>query len=112
MAARLGIFLGWIFTSVALALAALGAWLLSKHSAAPMIDGEFSFVIAIFVTGGIVWLLGRGVRFVLAGPKRNPNHIRDFVENCSTMCLARSSMSLVIFTSWIWSKYSAESRTS
>jgi hypothetical protein len=80
MAARLGIFLGWIFTSVALALAALGAWLVYKHPAAPMTDAEFLFVCAMFVTGGIVWLLGRGVRFVLAGPKRNPNYISDFVE--------------------------------
>ena len=70
MAARLGIFLGWIFTSVALALAALGAWLVYRHPAAPMTDAEFLFV----------WLLGRGVRFVLAGQRHNANYIGDFVE--------------------------------
>ena len=80
MAARLGIFLGWIFTSVALALAALGAWLVYRHPAAPMTDAEFLFVSAVFVAGGIVWLLGRGVRFVLAGQRHNANYIGDFVE--------------------------------
>ncbi len=79
MAARLGIFLGWIFTSVALALAAFGAWLFSKHSAAPMTDLEFLFVCAMFGTGAVVWLLGRGIRFVLAGPKQ-PTHVSEFVE--------------------------------
>jgi hypothetical protein len=80
MAARLGIFLGWIFTSVALVLAAFGAWLVSKHSTAPMTDLEFLFICATFGTGAVVWLLGRGIRFVLAGPKRNPDYISDFVE--------------------------------
>jgi hypothetical protein len=81
MAARLGIFLSWIFTSIALVLAALGAWwLLSRHSVASMTDDEFLLVSGIFVTGGIVWLLRRGVRFVLAGPKPNAQYISGFVE--------------------------------
>ncbi len=79
MAARLGIFLGWIFTSVALVLAAFGAWLVSKHSTAPMTDLEFLFIYATFGTGAVVWLLGRGIRFVLAGPKQS-THVSEFVE--------------------------------
>jgi hypothetical protein len=79
MAARLGIFLGWIFTSVALVFVALGAWIVYKHPAAPATDNELIAGV-LFVAGGIVWLFGRGVRFVLAGPKRNPNYISDFVE--------------------------------
>jgi hypothetical protein len=79
MAARLGIFLGWIFTSVALVLAAFGAWLVSKHSTAPMTDLEFLFICATFGTGAVVWLLGRGIRFVLAGPKQS-THVSGFVE--------------------------------
>src|SRR5438105_2697315 len=79
MAARLGIFLGWIFTSVALVLGAFGAWLLSKHSAAPMTEGEFVAFSTLFATGGIVWLLGRGIRFVLAGPRQS-THVSEFVE--------------------------------
>jgi hypothetical protein len=35
---------------------------------------------ALFVAGGVVWLFGQGVHFVLAGPKPNPHYISDFVE--------------------------------
>ena len=44
-----------------------------------MTDLELLFVCAMFGIGAIVWLLGRGIRFVLAGPKQS-THVSEFVE--------------------------------
>jgi hypothetical protein len=78
-AARLGIFLGWIFTSIAVLLAAAGVWVFSKLPASPRTDAQFYFFCAIFGAGAIVWV-GRGIRFVLRGRQPDPNIYREFVE--------------------------------
>src|SRR5882757_4332044 len=84
MAARLGIFLGWIFTSVAVLLAAAGVWIFSKLPASPMTDLQVYFFCAIFGAGAIIWALGRGIRFVLTGRQPDPNVYREFVERFAT----------------------------
>ncbi len=80
MAARLGIFLGWIFTSIAVLLAAAGVWIFSKLPASPMTDPQVYFFCAVFGAAAIVWALGRGVRFVLTGRQPDPNVYNEFVE--------------------------------
>lgn len=61
MAGRLGVFLGWLFTAVAVLCAALALLVLVNK-------GEPVFGWVALAVGGAVWLFGRGVRYVLAGP--------------------------------------------
>ena len=79
VAARFGLFVSWIATAVALVLGGLGA-VGFYNASTPINDNTW------FISGGlcaaavVVWLLGRGIYFVLAGstpeePERSQNSI-------------------------------------
>ena len=59
MAARLGIVLYWVGIIIALALGAMGMLVFSGDN--PLMSVFF------FISAGIVWGIGRGILYVLAG---------------------------------------------
>lgn len=67
--ARLGLFLSWIATTVAVFLGCVGAVVCFTETAA----GHMWFAGGFSAAALIVWLLGRGIFFVLAGsPPEEP----------------------------------------
>jgi hypothetical protein len=67
MRVRFGIFLGWLFNAVALVCAAPGAIFFIKQGG--QVTDEQSIWITMSLGGACaVWLLGRGIRYVLVGP--------------------------------------------
>jgi hypothetical protein len=70
VAARFGLFLSWIATAVALVLGGLGAVVLYTSGTSNDV-GLFAGVLCAAAL--VVWLLGRGIYFVLAGsPPEEP----------------------------------------
>jgi hypothetical protein len=66
VAARFGLFVSWIATAVALVLGGLGA--LWFYNAPTPFNGEtWFFAGGLCAAAFVVWLLGRGIYFVLAG---------------------------------------------
>jgi hypothetical protein len=72
--ARLGLFLSWIATAVAVVLGGAGA--LWFYNAPTPFNGEtWVFAGGLCASALVVWLLGRGIFFVLAGsPPEEPQH--------------------------------------
>jgi hypothetical protein len=70
--ARLGLFLSWIATAVAVVLGGAGA--LWFYNAPTPFNGEtWFFAGGLCAAAFVVWLLGRGIFFVLAGsPPEEP----------------------------------------
>lgn len=70
--ARLGWFLSWIATAVALALGGLGAAIFYTSGTS---NDVWLFGGGLCAGALVVWLLGRGIFFVLAGsPPEEPEH--------------------------------------
>ncbi|MCP3395754.1 hypothetical protein [Bradyrhizobium sp. CCGB20] len=65
MLGRLGVFLGWLFTAVALVCAAPAVMIWIN-------GGEPVLGWALLLAAGAVWLFGRGIRYVLVGPAVAP----------------------------------------
>jgi hypothetical protein len=73
VAARFGLFLNWIATAAALLLGGAGA--IGFYNAPPVINEVWFISGALCAAGLVVWLLGRGIYFVLAGsPPEEPQH--------------------------------------
>jgi len=74
VAARFGLFVSWIATVVALVLGGAGA--LWFYNAPTPFNGEtWFFAGGLCAAALVLWLLGRGVYFVLAGsPPEEPQH--------------------------------------
>ena len=66
VAARFGLFVSWIATAVAVILGGAGA--VGFYNAPPVINEIWFISGALCAAGLVVWLLGRGIYFVLAGP--------------------------------------------
>lgn len=70
---RLGVFLGWLFTAAALLCAALAVLVFVNK-------GEPVFGWVALAAGGAVWLFGRGVRYVLVGPRVPPGPAKGLAQ--------------------------------
>jgi hypothetical protein len=71
VAARFGLFVSWITTAVALVLAGAGA--VGFYNVPPQINERWYISGGLCVAALVVWLLGRGIYFVLAGsPPEEP----------------------------------------
>jgi len=64
---RFGMFVGWLFNAAALLILAV-AGAISVNRTGPLSQSNLSLLIAILPVAGTVWLLGRGLRYVLVGP--------------------------------------------
>jgi hypothetical protein len=72
VAARFGLFLNWIATAVAVVLAGLGAAMFYEAHT-PIDKDTWLLGGGLCVVALLVWLLGRGIYFVLAGsPPEEP----------------------------------------
>lgn len=71
VAARFGLFLSWIATAIAMVLGGAGA--IGFYNAPPILNEMWIISGALCVAALLVWLLGRGIYFVLAGsPPEEP----------------------------------------
>jgi hypothetical protein len=68
---RFGMFVGWVFNAAAL-LAGAMAGLITINQAGPLSQAQTYAVTALMAVAGAVWLLGRGIRYVLVGPPQVP----------------------------------------
>src|SRR5882757_1145224 len=72
VAARFGLFVSWIATAVALVLGGLGA-VGFYNAPAPINENTWLISGGLCAVAFVVWLLGRGIYFVLAGsPPEEP----------------------------------------
>ena len=79
MLVRFGIFLGWIFNAAALACAAPSVIIFVNRSSGPLSNDDMGMMGVSLAIAGLVWLLGRGVRYVFVAPK-GESPAQDFVE--------------------------------
>ncbi|MEY9419141.1 hypothetical protein ABIF69_005583 [Bradyrhizobium japonicum] len=70
---RLGVFLGWLFTAAALLCAGLAVLVFVNK-------GDHIFGWVALAAGGAVWLFGRGVRYVLVGPRVPPGPAKGLAQ--------------------------------
>lgn len=71
MRVRFGMFVGWLFNAAALLLGGLAA-VITINQAGPLSQGQTYAITALIGVAGAVWLLGRGIRYVLVGPPQAP----------------------------------------
>jgi len=73
VAARFGLFVSWIATAFAVVLGGAGA--VGFYNAPPIINEVWIISGGLCAAALVVWLLGRGIYFVLAGsPPEEPQH--------------------------------------
>jgi hypothetical protein len=67
VAARFGLFVSWIATAVALVIGGVGAIVFFEDHHTPINQETWFFSGGLCAGAFVVWLLGRGIYFVLAG---------------------------------------------